>query len=70
FQLQPDQFAAWMGPLSFAAGVMGAIVGGVSADWGQRRARPGGLLLGAVAAAAVGIPAALFPVAPSVPLFA
>ncbi|AXJ96496.1 MULTISPECIES: MFS transporter [unclassified Sphingomonas] len=70
FQLQPDQFAAWMGPLIFAAGVMGAIVGGVSADWGQRRARPGGLLLGAVAAAAVGIPAALFPVAPSVPLFA
>lgn len=70
FQLQPDQFAAWMGPLIFAAGVVGAIVGGVSADWGQRRTRPGGLLLGAVAAAAVGIPAALFPVAPSVPLFA
>ncbi|WP_308813908.1 MFS transporter [Sphingomonas sp. GV3] len=70
FHLQPDQFAAWMGPLIFAAGVVGTIVGGVSADWGQRRAKPGGLLLGAVAAAAVGIPAALFPVAPSVPLFA
>lgn len=69
FGLQPDQFAAWMGPLVFVAGVVGAVIGGVSADWGQRRTKPGGLLLGAVAAAAVGIPAALFPVAPSVPVF-
>lgn len=70
FGLQPDQFAAWMGPLIFLAGLLGAILGGLSADWGQKRARPGGLLIGAVIAAAVGIPAALFPIAPSVPLFA
>jgi MFS family permease len=70
FGLQPDQFAAWMGPLIFASGVIGTIVGGLSADFGQKRQRPGGLLIGAVFAAAVGIPAALFPIAPSVPFFA
>lgn len=70
FGLQPDQFAAWMGPLIFASGVIGTIVGGLSADFGQKRQRPGGLLIGAVFAAAIGIPAALFPIAPSVPLFA
>ncbi|GAA0673027.1 MFS family permease [Sphingomonas insulae] len=69
FGLQPDQFAGWMGPVIFVAGLLGAIVGGLSADWGQKSGRHGGLLIGAVAAAAVGIPAALFPVVPSVPLF-
>ena len=34
---------------------------------GQKSGRRGGLLIGAVIAAAVGVPAALFPIAPSVP---
>ncbi len=70
FGLQPDQFAGWMGPLIFVAGLLGAIIGGFSADWGQKSGRQGGLLIGAVVAAAIGIPAALFPIAPSVPVFA
>ncbi len=70
FGLQPDQFAGWMGPLIFVAGLLGAIVGGFSADWGQKSGRQGGLLIGAVVAAAIGIPAALFPIGPSVPVFA
>lgn len=70
FHLQPDQVAYWMGPLIFFAGLLGAIFGGLSADWGQKSGRRGGLLIGAVIAAAVGIPAALFPIAPSVPVFA
>ncbi|MBW6525009.1 MFS transporter [Sphingomonas sp. RHCKR47] len=70
FGLRPDQFAGWMGTLIFGAGLLGAVVGGLSADWGQKSARRGGLLLGAVAAAALGIPAALFPIMPSAPLFA
>lgn len=70
FGLQPDQFAGWMGALLFGSGVVGAIVGGLSADWGQKSGRRGGLLIGAVAAAAVGVPAALFPIMPSVPLLA
>lgn len=70
FNLQPDQVAYWMGPLIFFAGLLGAIFGGLSADWGQKSGRRGGLLIGAVIAAAVGIPAALFPIAPSVLVFA
>ncbi|HVF93813.1 MAG TPA: MFS transporter [Sphingomonas sp.] len=69
FGLQPHQAATWMGPLIFFAGLIGAVFGGLSADWGQKSGRQGGLLIGAVVAAAVGIPAALFPIAPSVPLF-
>jgi MFS family permease len=70
YGLSPDQFAGWMGALIFGAGVVGAILGGVAAEWGQKSDRRGGLLLGAVIAAAVGIPAALFPVMPGVPAFA
>ncbi|MBD8737138.1 MFS transporter [Sphingomonas sp. CFBP 13706] len=69
FHLQPDQFAGWMGALLFGAGVVGAIVGGLSADRGQKSGRRGGLLIGAILAAALGVPAALFPIMPSVPLF-
>lgn len=70
FGLQPDQVAGWMGALVFLTGLAGAIVGGLAADWGQKSGRPGGLLIGAVAAAALGIPAALFPICPTVPMFA
>lgn len=70
FGLRPDQFASWMGALMFAAGLGGAILGGVAADWGQGTGRRGGILTGAVVAAAIGVPAALFPIAPGVPLFA
>ncbi|WP_183984121.1 MFS transporter [Sphingomonas jinjuensis] len=70
FKLQPQDFAAWMAPLMFVAGTAGAALGGVSADLGQKGARRGGLLIGAIVAAAIGIPAALFPIAPSVPAFA
>lgn len=70
FGLQPDQFAGWMGPVIFVATLLGAVIGGLSADWGQKSGRRGGLLIAAIAAAAVGIPAALFPIAPSVPVFA
>lgn len=70
FGLQPDQVAPWMGPLIFVAGMLGGIFGGLSADWGHKSERRGGLLFGAVIASAIGIPAALFPVAPSAPTFA
>jgi MFS family permease len=70
FGLQPADFAGWMGLLLLGAGLIGSIAGGLSADMGARSLRRGGLLLGAVLAAAVGIPAALFPIAGSVPVFA
>ncbi|SFS09896.1 MFS transporter [Sphingomonas jatrophae] len=70
YGLGPDQFAGWMGALIFGTGLGGAILGGLAADWGQRSGRRGGVLRGALIAAAIGAPAALFPVAGSVPLFA
>jgi MFS family permease len=69
YGLAPEQFSGWMGAVIFAMGVAGAIIGGFAADWGQKVDRKGGILLGAVIAAGVGIPSALFPVAPSVPTF-
>lgn len=70
YGLAPDQFASWMGATIFGSGLVGAVLGGLAADWGQKSGRRGGVLVGAVIAAAVGIPAALFPVSPSVPVFA
>ncbi|MGH6747595.1 MFS transporter [Novosphingobium sp.] len=70
YGLAPEAFAGWMGALIFSAGLVGSILGGLAADLGQKTGRRGGLLIGAVLAAAAGVPAALFPIAPSVPLFA
>jgi MFS family permease len=70
YGLHPGDFAGWMGSLIFVTGVGGAILGGFAADIGQRSGMRGGLLLGAVVAAVLGIPAALFPVSPNVPGFA
>lgn len=66
FALTPQQFSGWVGALLFGTGVLGAVIGGLSADWGQKSGRRGGLLLGAVIAAGIGVPAALFPIMPSV----
>lgn len=70
FGLAPQDFAAWMGAVVFAAGMLGALAGGVAADLGQRSGRPGGILTGAVIASLVALPAALFPLATTVPVFA
>jgi MFS family permease len=70
FGLRPDQFAGWMGALLLGVGVGGAVLGGLAADWGQKSGRRGGILLGAVIAATIGVPASLFPITGAVPLFA
>jgi MFS family permease len=70
YGLTPQEFAGWMGALIFSTGVAGSILGGVVADVGHKSPRRGGLLIGAVVAAAIAVPAALFPIAPSIPLFA
>ncbi|MFM5953185.1 MAG: MFS transporter [Novosphingobium sp.] len=70
FRLEPENFAGWMGAVIFSSGVLGAILGGLAADFGHRRARRGGILLGAVIASILALPAAAFPLAPSVPVFA
>ncbi len=70
YGLTPDQFAGWMGMLLFSTGIVGAVIGGFAADRGQKSGRRGFILIGAVIAAAVGIPAAAFPIMPNVVSFA
>lgn len=70
YHLQPGDFAGWLGGLVLVTGVVGAIIGGVVADLGQKSRIRGGLLIGAIVAAAVGIPSALFPIMPGVGGFA
>ena len=70
FHLTPAEFAGWVGATVLATGIFGSIVGGVVADMGQSSRIRGGLMIGAIAAAALGVPAALFPIMPGVGSFA
>lgn len=67
---QPGDFANWLGGIILLTGLGGAVLGGLVADWGQKSGRRGGLLIGALIAAVVGVPAALFPIMPGVTGFA
>lgn len=67
---EPAEFAGWMGAVLLGSGVLGGLLGGVLADLGHRSKMRGGLMIGAVVAAALGVPAAAFSIMPSVPLFA
>lgn len=69
YGIGPEDFAAWMGLVILASGVLGALVGGFAADFGHRSRLRGGILLGAVIAAGLALPSALFPMAPSVTVF-
>jgi MFS family permease len=70
FGVTPQEFAGWLGAVVFGAGILGALAGGFAADAGLRSERRGGILLGAIAASVIALPAAVFPLAPSVPTFA
>jgi MFS family permease len=70
FHQAPADFGTWMGLLNLGSGMLGAVLGGVAADMGQRTRGHAGALLGAVLGAALSIPAALFPVMPDVTWFA
>ncbi|MEC3947773.1 MFS transporter [Sphingobium sp. HWE2-09] len=69
FGLGPDQFGGWMGAVVFGSGMIGTVSGGFFADLGQHSARRGGILFAAVAAVAISVPASLFSLAPSAPIF-
>lgn len=70
YGLQPDEFAGWMGLVMIAAGVLGAVFGGLSADFGHKSRLKGGILIGAVIAALLSIPGAFFPIMPDATGFA
>ena len=64
------QAAALLGGLLLLAGILGPVIGGFVADRGHRSSVRGGILIGAVVASAIGVPAALFPIITGVPAFA
>ncbi len=70
YGLQPAEFGGWMGLVLLGSGLVGTIVGGLAADAGLKRAGGRGLLMTAVVASAIGVPASLFAVMPGVPGFA
>jgi len=65
FGLAPEQFAATMGLAVLLPGIVGSVVGGISADAGHRSGRRGGILIAAVVASGVALPGALFPSMPT-----
>jgi len=65
----PGQFAGWLSSVTFAGGIVGALLGGQLAEFGRRRAGRAGVLLPAIAAAALTAPLSFFGVAPSVATF-
>ena len=69
FHQTPADFGTWMGLLNLGSGIVGAVLGGLAADVGQRKRGRSGVLLGAVIAAALSVPAALFPIMPDVGWF-
>jgi MFS family permease len=58
-----------LGGLLIVAGLLGPVIAGFGADMGHRSKVKGGILIGAVIAAAIGVPTAVFPIMPSLPLF-
>lgn len=70
YGLQPAEFGGWMGLVLLGSGLIGTIAGGIAADAGLKRGGGRGLLISAVIASAIGVPAALFPIMPNVPGFA
>lgn len=64
YGLKPEQFAVWMGLVILGSGIVGSVLGGVAADLGQKSPRKNGILFGAVIAAVISIPGALFPLMP------
>lgn len=70
YGLAPAQFGGWMGLVLLGSGLVGTIAGGLAADAGLKRARGRGLLMTAVIASAIGVPASFFAIMPSVAGFA
>lgn len=70
FHLQPADFGAWMGALLFISSALGVLLGGIGVDLANRLGGGRAMMLAAAGGALLSIPAALFPLAPAVPVFA
>jgi MFS family permease len=70
YGLTPEQFSGWVGLVILVSGILGAMLGGLAADFGHKSKLRNGILLGAVIAALASIPGAFFPLMPTLPGFA
>lgn len=70
FNLQPTDFGTWLGMTFLCAGIFGGVLGGILGDYCQRFIGRSGALVAALAGAALSIVGALYPLAPSVTIFA
>lgn len=70
YNLAPEQYGPWMGLVILGSGIIGALCGGFAADFGHKSKIKGGILVGAVVAAALSIPGAFFPLMPNAVGFA
>jgi predicted MFS family arabinose efflux permease len=66
----PGQFGGWVGLVILGSGIIGSIIGGFTADASQKLKMRGAILLPAVIATALSIPASAYPIMPNVTLFA
>ena len=66
----PGQFGAWVGLVILASGIIGSVIGGLAADAGHKLKMRGGILLPALIATALSIPASFYPIMPTVGGFA
>lgn len=66
----PAQFGGWVGLVILVSGIIGSVIGGFAADAGQKLKIRGGILLPAVIATALSIPASAYPIMPTVTGFA
>jgi MFS family permease len=70
YGLTPQEFGGWMALVFLGAAIIGSMIGGFSADLGHKSKLKGGILIGAVIAAALSIPGAFFPLMPTTTGFA
>lgn len=66
----PGEFGGWVGLIILGSGILGSIIGGFASDFGQKLKMRGGILLPALIATAISIPASAYPIMPTVHGFA
>lgn len=70
YGLTPGEFGGWVGLVILGSGILGSVIGGFAADAGTKLKMRGGILLPALIATAVTIPAGAFSIMPTVTGFA
>jgi predicted MFS family arabinose efflux permease len=70
YGLSPGDFGVWVGGVIVASGLLGSVIGGFASDAGRKLRMRGGILLPALIASALSVPAGAFSIMPTVTGFA